>query len=63
MRHVIRDVHGVRENRVEIVNRSKRWYVVWWAAMPTVVFVAAFTVLCLKECTATPWLCSTQRFW
>ncbi len=39
-----------------IVKRSKRWYVVWWAAMPTVVFVAAFTVLCLKECTAMPWL-------
>lgn len=39
-----------------IVKRSKLWYVVWWAAMPTVVFMAAFTVLCIKECTATPWL-------
>jgi hypothetical protein len=39
-----------------IVRRSRLWYVVWWAAMPTAVFVAAFTVLCLQECTAMPWL-------
>jgi hypothetical protein len=38
------------------VKRSKRWYLIWWAAMPPVVFVAAFTVLCLKECTALPWV-------
>ncbi len=39
-----------------MIKKSRRWYIVWWAAMPTAVFVAGFTVLCLKECTAMPWL-------
>jgi hypothetical protein len=39
-----------------IIKRSRRRYAVWWATMPTAVFVAAFTVLCLEECTAMPWL-------
>jgi hypothetical protein len=39
-----------------IVKRSNRWYAIWWGAMPTVVCVTTFSVLCAKECTALPWL-------
>ncbi|HEY0938477.1 MAG TPA: hypothetical protein VGE08_00145 [Steroidobacter sp.] len=39
-----------------VVKRSKRWYIIWWGAMPSVVAVAAFTMLCAKECIAMPWL-------
>jgi hypothetical protein len=38
------------------VKKSKRWYIAWWVAMPAVVFAISFTVLCIEECTALPWL-------
>lgn len=39
-----------------IVRRSNLWYLIWWGAMSSVVFVATFAVLCAKECIAMPWL-------
>ena len=38
------------------IERSKRRYVGCWLAMPALVFAVAFALLCLKECTAAPWL-------
>jgi hypothetical protein len=36
--------------------RFKRRYALWCAITPTVAFLAAFAALCVRECSALPWL-------